>query len=143
MAKRGRPKKIQDPKELEDIFEAYKTYTKTNPRFKYHLNQRTGDMVGEPLEVPLTIEGFEIYCYNKFDFTVKHYLENTDKRYEDFSTISTRIRKEIRDDQIKGGMVGQYNPSITARLNALKEQIEQTNIEQPLFPDVSKNDGDK
>jgi len=143
MAQRGRPKKIQDAKQLEDIFEAYKTYTKTNPRFKYHLNQRTGDMVGEPLEVPLTIEGFEIYCYNKFDFTVKHYLENTDKRYEEFSTISTRIRKEIRDDQIKGGMVGQYNPSITARLNALKEQIEQTNIEQPLFPDVSKNDGDK
>ena len=143
MARRGRPKKIQDSKQLEEIFEAYKTYTKTNPRFKYHLNQRTGDMVGEPLEVPLTIEGFEIYCYNKFDFTVKHYLENTDKRYEDFSTISTRIRKEIRDDQIKGGMVGQYNPSITARLNALKEQIEQTNIEQPLFPDVSKNDGNK
>ena len=100
-------------------------------------------MVGEPLEVPLTIEGFEIYCYNKFDFTVKHYLENTENRYQDFCTISTRIRKEIRDDQIKGGMVGQYNPSITARLNALKEQIEQTNIEQPLFPDVSKNDGDK
>ena len=143
MAKKGRPKKIQDAKQLEEIFEAYKTYTKTNPRFKYHLNQRTGDMVGEPLEVPLTIEGFEIYCYNKFDFTVKHYLENTDKRYEDFSTISTRIRKEIRDDQIKGGMVGQYNPSITARLNALKEQIEQTNIEQPLFPDVSKNQRDK
>ena len=66
-----------------------------------------------------------------------------ENRYQDFSTISTRIRKEIRDDQIKGGMVGQYNPSITARLNALKEQIEQTNIEQPLFPDVSKNDGDK
>ena len=143
MAKKGRPKKIQDPKQLEEIFEAYKSYTKTNPRFKYHLNQRTGDMVGEPLEVPLTIEGFEIYCYNKFDSTVKHYLENTDKRYEDFSTISTRIRKEIRDDQIKGGMVGQYNPSITARLNALKEQIEQTNIEQPLFPDVSKDNGDK
>ena len=138
-----RPKKIKDPKQLEEIFKEYKSYTKTNPRFKYHLNQRTGDMVGEPLEVPLTIEGFEIYCYNKFDFTVKHYLENTDKRYEDFSTISTRIRKEIRDDQIKGGMVGQYNPSITARLNALKEQIEQTNIEQPLFPDVSKNDGNK
>jgi hypothetical protein len=143
MAKTGRPKKLQDPKQLEEIFEAYKSYTKENPRFKYHLNQRTGDMVGEPLEVPLTIEGFEIYCWNKFNFTVKHYLENTGKRYEDFSTISSRIRKEIRDDQIKGGMVGQYNPSITARLNALKEQIEQTNIEQPLFPDVSKDDSDK
>ena len=40
-------------------------------------------------------------------------------------------------------MVGQYNPSITQRLNALKEQIEQTNIEQPLFPDVKENDGDQ
>ena len=143
MAKPGRPKKIQDPKQLEDIFNAYKAYIKENPRYKYHLNHRTGDMIPEPLEVPLTIEGFEIYCYNKFDFTVKHYLENTEKRYDEFRTISTRIRKEIRDDQIKGGMVGQYNPSITARLNSLKEHIEQTNIEQPLFPDVSKNDGDK
>jgi len=138
-----RPKKIKDPKQLEEIFKEYKSYTKTNPRFKYHLNQRTGDMVGEPLEVPYTLEGFEIFCYDKYNFTAKHYLENTNKAYEDFCTISTRIRKEIRDDQIKGGMVGQYNPSITARLNALKEQIEQTNIEQPLFPDVSKNDGNK
>ena len=138
-----RPKKIKDPKQLEEIFKEYKSYTKTNPRFKYHLNQRTGDMVGEPLEVPYTIEGFEIFCHDKYNFTAKHYLENTNKAYEDFCTISTRIRKEIRDDQIKGGMVGQYNPSITARLNALKEQIEQTNIEQPLFPDVSKNDGNK
>ena len=30
-----------------------------------------------------------------------------------------------------------------AEINALKEQIEQTNIEQPLFPDVSKDNGDK
>mgnify|MGYP003142734196 FL=1 len=138
-----RPKKIKDPKQLEEIFKEYKSYTKTNPRFKYHLNQRTGDMVGEPLEVPYTLEGFEIFCHDKYNFTAKHYLENTNKAYEDFCTISTRIRKEIRDDQIKGGMVGQYNPSITARLNALKEQIEQTNIEQPLFPDVSKDDSDK
>lgn len=138
-----RPKKIKDPKQLEEIFKEYKSYIKTNPRFKYHLNQRTGDMVGEPLEVPYTLEGFEIFCHDKYNFTAKHYLENTNKAYEDFCTISTRIRKEIRDDQIKGGMVGQYNPSITARLNALKEQIEQTNIEQPLFPDVSKNDGNK
>ena len=51
--------------------------------------------------------------------------------------------KEIRKDQIEGGMVGQYNPSITQRLNALKEHVEQHNIEQPLFPDVRKNDSNK
>ena len=100
-------------------------------------------MIPEPLEVPLTMEGFEIYCWNKFNFTGKHYIENTNKSYKDFCTIATRIRQEIRDDQIKGGMVGQYNSSITARLNSLKDQVEQTNIEQPLFPDVKENNSDK
>jgi len=37
-------------------------------------------------------------------------------------------------------MVGQYNPSITQRLNNLKEQVEQTNIEQPLFKLDDNND---
>jgi len=139
----GRPKKIQDPNQIEEIFKSYKLFTKENPRYKYHLNQRSGEMIPEPLEVPLTMEGFEIYCWNKFNFTVKHYIENTNKSYEDFCTIATRIRQEIRDDQIKGGMVGQYNSSITARLNSLKDQVEQTNIEQPLFPDVKENNSDK
>jgi hypothetical protein len=40
-------------------------------------------------------------------------------------------------------MVGQYNPSITQRLNNLKEQVEQINIEQPLFPDANTNNSDK
>jgi DNA polymerase II small subunit/DNA polymerase delta subunit B len=66
---------------------------------------------------------------------VEQYFKNVDKRYEEYIPICTRIRKEIRQDQIEGGMVGQYNPSITQRLNNLKEQVEQTNIEQPLFPE--------
>tara|TARA_R110002110_G_scaffold107847_9_gene269734 strand:- start:4219 stop:4650 length:432 start_codon:yes stop_codon:yes gene_type:complete len=143
MAKVGRKKKIDNPEHMEDIFEAYKIYTKENPRIKYHLNQRSGDMVGEPLEVPYTMEGFEIYCWKKFDLTVSNYIDNKHKAYDEFYTICSRIRKEIRDDQIKGGMVGQYNPSITQRLNSLKEQIEQTNIEQPLFPDVSTDESDQ
>jgi len=98
-------------------------------------------MVGEPLEVPLTMEGFEIFCWEKFDLTISNYFDKKEE-YKDFYTVCTRIRKEIREDQITGGMVGQYNPSITQRLNALKEQIEQTNIEQPLFPDVKENDCD-
>jgi hypothetical protein len=35
-------------------------------------------------------------------------------------------------------MAGIYNPSITQRLNNLIEKVEQTNIEQPLFPDDKK-----
>jgi hypothetical protein len=96
-------------------------------------------MIPEPLETPLTMEGFEIFCWDRYNFTVEHYFRNSNGSYEDFCTICTRIKKEIRKDQIEGGMVGQYNPSITQRLNALKEHVEQHNIEQPLFPDVSKN----
>lgn len=142
MAKRGRPRKIESTEQMYDMFEAYKVERKSNPRVKYHLNQRTGDMVGEPLEVPLTMEGFELYCWNKFDLTISNYFDKKEE-YKDFYTVCSRIRKEIREDQILGGMVGQYNPSITQRLNSLKEQIEQTNIEQPLFPDVKENDGDQ
>jgi hypothetical protein len=32
----------------------------------------------------------------------------------------------IRQDQIEGGMAGVYNPSITQRLNGLKENIEES-----------------
>ena len=65
---------------------------------------------------------------------MKNFL-NRDKRYSEFSAICSHIRKEIRRDQIEGGMVGQYNPSITQRLNNLVDKIESTVIEQPLFPD--------
>ena len=142
MTKRGRPRKIESTEQMYDMFEAYKKERKNNPRIKYHLNQRSGDMVGEPLEVPLTMEGFEIFCWNKYDLTISNYF-NKKEEYKEFYTVCSRIRKEIREDQITGGMVGQYNPSITQRLNALKEQIEQTNIEQPLFPDVKENDGNQ
>jgi hypothetical protein len=42
-------------------------------------------------------------------------------------------------------MVGQYNPSITQRLNGLTEKTENVNknVEVPLFPDVSQDNSDK
>lgn len=144
MAQRGRPKNVQDETQMYDMFKGYKSYVKDNPRYKYVMNQRSGDMVAEPLEVPLTLEGFEIYVLNKYGFHIEQYFKNQDKLYQDFIPICTHIRKEIRRDQIEGGMVGQYNASITQRLNGLTEKVESTIItEQPLFPDVHENDSDK
>jgi hypothetical protein len=58
-----------------------------------------------------------------------NYFENKEKRYSDFVAICSRVKREIREDQIIGGMVGIYNPSITQRLNALTEKTEnQINI---------------
>jgi hypothetical protein len=130
----GRPRNLDSPEQLSALFDKYKADVKANPRIKSVFGGKEFEERAEPLERPLTLEGFELFCYDEVGM-VEQYFKNTDKRYEEFVPICTRIRKAIRQDQIEGGMVGQYNPSITQRLNNLKEQVEQTNIEQPLFPE--------
>lgn len=71
-------------------------------------------------KLPLTKSGFEVFCYDKYG-CVEQYFKNQDDHYNDFLLICSRISKEIREDQITGGMLGKYNPSITQRLNNLKE----------------------
>ena len=142
MAKVGRPRNLNSPEQLYELFIKYKEDVKANPRIKSVFGGKEFEERAEPLERPLTLEGFELFCWDEVG-CVEDYFKNTNKAYEEFSPICSRIRKEIRRDQIEGGMVGQYNPSITQRLNGLKEQVEQTNIEQPLFNLNDNYDGNK
>jgi hypothetical protein len=142
MAKVGRPRNLDSPEQLYELFERYKRDVKANPRIKSVFGGKEFEERAEPLERPLTMEGFEVFCWDEVG-QVEQYFKNIDKRYEEFLPICSRIRKEIRRDQIEGGMVGQYNPSITQRLNNLKEHVEQTNVEQPLFKLRDNNDGNR
>lgn len=128
MARPFGTKNIKTPEELLELFEQYKSEVKDNPRFKTQFVGKDGNMVKEPLERPLTMEGFENHCFmiGKIN-DLKDYFSNKEQRYSDFAPICSRIREIIRQDQIEGGMVGQYNPSITQRLNNLKEQTETVN----------------
>jgi hypothetical protein len=139
MAKVGRPRNLDSPEQLYELFLRYKEDVKANPRIKSVFGGKEFEERAEPLERPLTMEGFEIFCWDNVG-EVEQYFKNIDKRYTEYIPICSRIRKEIREDQITGGMVGQYNASITQRLNNLKEQVEQTNIEQPLFKLSDNND---
>lgn len=123
----GKHKYIETPERLLEMFNEYKEFTKSNPRYKHQLCQRTAEMIKEPLEVPLTMEGFEVYCFEKQGVTISNYFDNRNNSYDEYYTICTYIKKMIRNDQIQGGLVGQYNPSITQRLNGLveKSQVEQ------------------
>lgn len=134
MSKVGRPRNINSPEELYELFIKYKQDVKSNPRIKSVFGGKEFEERAEPLERPLTMEGFRVFCFERVG-CVKQYFDNDSKKYNEFFTICSHIREVIRQDQIEGGMVGQYNASITQRLNGLKEQVEQTNIEQPLFPD--------
>ena len=131
----GKNKYIETPEKMWELFVAYKKEVKDNPRLKHVFVGRDGTTEYERLERPLTMAGFSNYCRRNIG-CVHDYFANTGDAYDNYSNICTHIREEIREDQITGGMVGQYNPSITQRLNGLKEQTESTIIqEQPLFPD--------
>lgn len=123
MARPKGTKYIETPEKMWELFIAYKTETKSNPRKKMVFGGRDFTSDFELLERPLTFEGFYNYCYEKIG-CIDQYFENRDERYSDYIAICTRIKKEIRQDQIEGGLVGQYNPSITQRLNGLTDKSE-------------------
>ena len=125
MARPFGTKKIETPEKLWDYFVAYKKEVKDNPIIIKDWVGKDADTVYREKEKPLTIEGFENYLSEQNIIEdLGHYLANTDNRYSDYRTICSRIRKTIREDQIIGGMVGIFNPSITQRLNGLVEKQE-------------------
>lgn len=137
--RKGRPKTISSPEMMEKLFIDYKTAIKKKPIKQHDYVGGMGKSVQRKKERPLTMEGFENYCWEKKIIAdLKRYFANTDNAYDDYRPICTRIKQIIRQDQIEGGMAGIYNPSITQRLNNLVEKSETTVVEQPLFPEQSK-----
>lgn len=138
MARPHGTKYIKTPEALAELFEKYVEETKAKPRRKHTFVGKDGKSEYELLEVPLTMEGFRIYAFNLVG-SIKHYFENRDNSYSDYVPICSHIRDIIRRDQIEGGMVGQYNPSITQRLNGLKESTEteiKGTLNIPNLPDI-------
>lgn len=138
MARPKGTKYIETPEKMWELFEAYKKHLKENPRIKIeHIKSMYGtERVETPLTTPLTMEGFECYVmdHSKISYPdLTEYFENKNESYKDYFPITSRIKKEIRRDQIEGGMVGQYNASITQRLNGLKEHQETTLVEPRVF----------
>ena len=123
----GKPKYIETPEKLWELFEAYRKNVKDNPRKKHTFVGKEGRSDYELLEVPLTMAGFEVYvmnCEGVESKGVDQYFSNQGGLYDLYVGICSRIRKVIRQDQIEGGSVGQYNASITQRLNNLSDKQE-------------------
>lgn len=133
----GKRKYIESPEVMWQHFLLYKDHVKKNPIIiKDWVGKDATDVFREK-ERPLTIDGFECWCYdNDIISDLSNYFANSDNKYSEYSTICTRIRKAVRTDQIEGGMAGIYNPSITQRLNGLVDKSEITQKqEQPIFGD--------
>lgn len=140
----GVHKKIETPEIMWQLFLDYKELVKKSPIIiKDWVGKDAIDVYREK-EKPLTFIGFQNYLDDQNVITdVTDYFENKDKRYSDFVRICSRIKRNIQDDQIAGGMVGIYNPSITQRLNNLVERVENkvdVSERKPIFGDNPLDD---
>lgn len=143
----AKTKYIESPEKLWEYFCSYREEIKGNPikileqrkssvnfkiysgadvdSIKEEMQEAANPVIEMPMQRPLTIEGFENWCSdNDIIEDLGDYFSNKKNQYSEYSTICSRIKRVIRQDQIEGGMVGIYNPSITARLNNLKETTE-------------------
>lgn len=123
----GTEKRIKTPEELYQHFEAYKAEVKSNPRIQQDFVGGKGAEVNRLKEQPLTFEGFHIYCWkNDICKFVEEYFTNRKENadYSAYANVAAMIKKEIREDQITGGMCGIYQPQITQRLNGLVDKKE-------------------
>lgn len=116
----GKRKYIEKPEKLWDWFEEYRSEVKSNPRIKIEYVGKNGERVETPIERPLTIEGFKCFCFKK-GCDINRYWNNVDGKCNEYVTIVTRIKEEIRMEQLDGGLTGFYNSNLTARVAAIPD----------------------
>ena len=131
----GKKKYIETPEDLWELFEEYVKHESNNPMHKTEYVGKDGEKVRTPLDTPITFEGFECYLSDNLIINdLGDYSSNKDNRYIEYATIITRIRKNCFVQNYKGAAVGIFNANLIAKKLGLISKIEQTNVEQPLFP---------
>ena len=123
----GKNKYIQTPDKMWELFIEYKEWVKSNPIKVHDFVGKDAEEVYRLKERPLTMVGFECFVMDNTDVTYPNlcqYFSGTNESYKEYLSITTRIKTEIQNNQVSGGMVGIFNPNLTARLNGLKEQTD-------------------
>lgn len=138
----AKKKYISTPEKMWELFQQYKEWVKQNPIVIEDYVGKDAFRVMREKPRCLTMEGFENFVADipEMPLDLGSYFENQNQAYGDYLAICSRIKRQIRQNQIEGGMAGVFNQSITQRLNGLVEKTEQkTIVEQPLFSDEDGN----
>lgn len=145
MARTEGTKNIKTPEELLQFFKEYVKHEQDNPMSKIEYVGKDGRIERTPLETPITFDGFECYLRDRniIKSHLGHYEDKNNESYKDYLPIVTHIRQHCYVHNFKGAAVGLFNANLIAKKLGLTERIETTNIEQPLFLDVPKDNSDK
>lgn len=125
MAKR---KYIETPEKLWELFLSYKQHVKNTPIVVKDWVGGMGKEVDREKAIPLSWDGFEIFVMEQGYISypdLSEYAEGKNESYKDYFPLCRAIKKYCRVDQINGGMVGIFNPSVTQRLTGLAEKIQE------------------
>lgn len=115
---------FETPDDLLTAFEEYKQDVKLQELdwIKVLYVGKNAERVEEKQKIPLTFEGFKRFCLKEYGY-VHQYFENK-QLYKEYTDVCMQIKDEIRENQIIGGMLGLWNPSITQRLTGLSDKKE-------------------
>mgnify|MGYP003650110406 CR=1 FL=1 len=122
----GHPPNIKDVQHMEKLWQDFKNNLEEQAEkwLKVQYVGKEGERVTDAQKLPLTFEGFKAYCHDIGIGTVEQYFTNQDDYYDKYIGVCSRIKNEIRNDQIVGGLLGFWNSSITQRLNGLTDKQE-------------------
>jgi hypothetical protein len=122
----GKRKYIETPERMWELFKAYEADAKLKESewIKLQYVGKDGDRKTDNMKIPLTFEGFKRYCWDTEIGCIEQYFVNQGELYTDYISVCSRIKNQIRENQIIGGMLGVFNPSITQRLNGLVDRVE-------------------
>jgi hypothetical protein len=124
----GRPRNIDTPETLWNLFQEYivDLKTKESEWLKVQYVGKEAQRMEDSFKLPLTFEGFKRYCWDVELGCIEQYFKNQDELYKEYIPICSRIKNSIRENQITGGIIGVFNPSITQRLNNISDNIDMT-----------------
>lgn len=124
---KGRPRAIETPEKLWELFLEYEAWSKNNP-YKVHTHTARGVKQYQDKEKVLTYIGFEGWlCLNEVVYDLTHYevsKNSVDAKSIDYRPIIAKIKRVCSLDTITGASAGVYNANLASRLEGLSEKSE-------------------
>jgi hypothetical protein len=128
----GRPRNIESPELLLELWNQYKDYIDSNPDLQ---QVATGKGVFEiQVKKPYLRQGFEAYCFNQGYGNIHQYFSNQRGDFPEFVPVITHIRTEWQTDQLEGSLTGRYkSPNLVARINGIKDSVDDSGTKEVII----------
>lgn len=121
----GRPKNIESPEALHELFEEYKQWVKENPFMVHDYVGKDAIEVERRKQRPLSWVGFEGFLARAG--IIEHlgnYEQNTGGTYTAFLPIIRVCKKQCSADIVDGALAGVYAHNLAARIEGISDKKE-------------------